>query len=108
MVFNEKKLDSLSLIYRLYYDNNDKITGSEAVNHADMNKSFTKDGLSNDAFGATYAILNDSMQMTLNANKKQINGATAKYFLLDEVTNYSKDNLKEHYESKGFKCKDNK
>ena len=108
MIFGEKRLDSLSLVYRLYYDDSDKISGSVAVNHADMNKSFNEDGLPVDVFGATYATLDDSMQMTLNASRKQINGATAKYFLLDEVTNYSKDNLKEHYESKGFKCKDNK
>ena len=108
MLFGEKKLDTLSFVYRLYYTDNDKIVSSEAVNHADMNKSFSKDGLSPDAFGANYALLSDSMQMTLNANKKQIDGVSSKYFLLEGVNNYSKDSLKNHFESKGFKCKDNK
>lgn len=107
MLFSDKKLDSLSLIYRLYYSNDDDISNSEVTNHIDMNKSFDDNGLSPDSFGAVYAILDDSMQMTLNASRKQINGSTAKYFLLEDVVNYSEDNLKNHYESKGFKCKEN-
>ncbi len=106
MVFGEKKLDTLSLIYRLYYSNTDDITESEVTNHIAMNESFADDGLQPNSFGAVFATLNDSMQMTLNAVKKQINGSSAKYFLLEEVANYSKDNLKKHYESKGFECKE--
>ena len=108
MIFGEKKLDTLSFIYRLYYSDNNKIIASEATNHADMNKSFSKDGMEADSFDANYALLNDSMQMTLNANKRQIDGISSKYFLLEGANNYSKDSLKKHYESKGFKCKDNK
>ena len=108
MLFGEKKLDTLSLMYRLYYNDNNKIIASEAANHADMNESFSKDGMQADSFGASYALLDDSMQMTLNVNKKQIDGVSSKYFLLEEANNYNKDNLKKHYESKGFKCKDNK
>ena len=92
MVFGEKKLDTLSLIYRMYFSDENKIESSEATNRASMNESFNKDGMSPDSFGATYAVLNDSFQMTLNAEKRQIDGLSSKYFLLDEASNYSKDN----------------
>ena len=108
ILFDEKKIDSLSFVYRLYYGDNERIVTSEAVNHANMNEAFEKDSLPPDSFDAVYAVLNDSMQMTLNATKKQIDGVSSKYFLLEGANNYSKESLKNYYESKGFKCRDNK
>ena len=84
VVFANDRLDTISLVYKLYYNSADDIKASETTNHAEMNKSFASHGLGADAFGANYSILSDAMQMALYAEGRQLNSILAKYFFLDE------------------------
>ena len=104
VVFNGDKFETINLIYKLDYDDAEQIEQSNAENHAAMNKSFADDSLGVDSFGAHYSNLDDGAQMTLYAKAKELNGVTAKYFLLDGVTNYTRETLTKKYNSQGLDC----
>ena len=103
-LFNDDKFETINLVYKLDYDNIEQAKQSNNENHAAMNKSFAADSLSADSFEAHYSDLKDGAQMALYAKAKELNGVTAKYFLLDGVTNYTKDNLTKKYNDQGLNC----
>ena len=106
-VFKNDKLDSVSLMYKLVYDNKDLANKSESINHAAMNVSFGQNGLGADALGATYGKSKNNFQMSIYATDTDLNGQTLKYFMLDSDTEpeeYSQEKLAEAYNSQGLKC----
>ena len=109
--FYDDELSSISLTYALYYNNTEQINASEAFNHADMNISFSKDGLSADAFNAHYSKMEDSMKMTLYATKNDLTVVAAKYFMINA---HNKEDLpdkpsefQKNYETRGLICEIN-
>lgn len=102
------KVGAISLIYELFYNDTQKITASEAHNHAAMNISFGKDGLSADAFSANYSKMENSMKMSLYANTDSIKPISAKYFMIniDETENLPNtiQEYQANYEKQGFVC----
>lgn len=104
-VFKDDELDTISLVQKLFYDNVDSITKSEAINHASMNLSFADSNLDADAFKANYAKLSDNLKMSLFAERKELNNLSAKYFLLDEAHGqYDRPVVETLYTTKGFSC----
>ena len=106
--FQNDKPDAISLVYELYYDNTQQITASEAVNHANMNTSFGKDGLEADAFDAHYSKMENSMKMNLYAKASEIKPIATKYFMIDahdtdELPN-TIQKYQHNYEKQGFTC----
>lgn len=83
VIFSDKILNAISLKYILYYSDQDKISKSQATNHAAMDISFYSSGLGANSFDAVYSILNDSMRMTLYATKNIFNRSAAQYFMID-------------------------
>ena len=104
VLFDGEKLEKISLVYQLKYDDSKQIEQSSAENHAAMNKSFEADSLGADALGVRYSNLSDAMQMTLYAEAKALNGVTAKYFLLDGLNSYTKENITKKYNNQGLDC----
>ena len=105
VIFVNENVDRISLIYKLYYDDEEAIRTSETMNHANINTSFAADGLDVDSFGATYASLDDMMQMTFTASGREINEISAKYFLLeDSAKRYDRESMAKLYNSKGLDC----
>lgn len=104
IVLNDNKLDTISLIAKLYYDDAKEIEQSSAENHAAMNRSFYADSMSADSFEANYSYLEDAMQMTLYAKAKELNGMNAKYFLIETISGYTKEALKNNYNKQGLSC----
>ena len=102
-------IKSIFLSYELYYDDERSVAASEAANHAAMNVSYGKDGLSADAFNANYTKLSNSMRMTLYTEPDQLDGNFTKYFMLmTGETNdlpHTLNDYKKIYESQGFRCK---
>ena len=110
IVANEDKVDTLSLLYYLYYGSEDAITSSRDVNHYAVNKAFEEAGLEADALGANYSRLADSFKFTLFAKAPDLNSTTVKFFLLDGIKiedgiKYS--TTKSMYKALGFKCTEN-
>lgn len=106
IIFMNNKIDSISLIYNLYYNSAEEINRSESLNHAEMNKNFATKGLDADSLDAKYSKLDTSLQMTLNAETQKINEISARYFLLDKAaSSYNMDSLSKQYNSKGLDCK---
>ena len=103
-MFDGDKFETISLVYKLNYNNSEQIKQSTTENHIAMNKSFDADSLSADSFDTHFSNLADAAQMTLYAEAKELNGVTAKYFLLDGVTNYTKDTMTKKYNSQGLDC----
>ena len=100
----DEDVKAISLIYNIKYDNEKSIIDSENLNHLAMNKKFADDGLEFDALGLKFSRFSDGLQMSLFANSDQINGKTAKYFMLDETSNISPVEIQKVYETKGFIC----
>ena len=105
MIFNNDEIKNISLIHVMNYSSEEMITGSEAFNHAAMNKSFGS-ALGPDALGARYSKLDNAMKMSLFANNSDITDISAKYFLmdLDNANSRGINDYKKNYESKGFDC----
>lgn len=108
-IFSKNELKSIALIYNLYYNDAQNITASEAHNHAAMNTSFGKSGLSANAYNAKYARLKDRMQMSLYATSAEIDSTALRYFFVE--TDYEKkpntiEEYKAIFEKKGLNCKE--
>lgn len=101
-VFTKDNIDSISLTYKMNYDNKEAVKNSEALNHAAMNNSFGS-VLGPDALGATYSTANKAFQMTLYASKSDLNENSRKYFLMEAPLKGLKE-YKTHYENNGFEC----
>ena len=105
MLFAKNTIKSISLTHNLYYDDAQKISGSESYNHGVMNLSFASNGLEHDALNAKYASLSDRMQFTLYATSSDLNATTLKYFLIDTGEIFTeKTQFQNFYQGKGFSC----
>lgn len=103
--FSSDKLNSISLVHSLYYSDSNSVIGSEAHNHAAMNINFGENRLEADSFSATYSKSDTRMQMTLfGKNSDFENPAAKKYFLLDDSSSTSLEDVEKNYEKKGFSC----
>lgn len=107
--FYDDVINSIYLVYTLYYDSPQQIIASEANNHADMNISFGKNGLEPDAYNAHYSTIENALKMSLYAKESNINQIAAKYFMIDlQGQTFLPTNLNEYeenYEKQGFVCK---
>ena len=104
-VFNNGKLDLISLVYRAPYGKNMGSEQSETESRIAMNESLRKDNMSVEDLGVVFSALDDVMQLSLQVDANDINGVTAKYFLLDGLNDtYSQDNVMKHYLNEGFSC----
>jgi hypothetical protein len=100
--FKGNKIESISLIHKMAYEDPTTLKKSEASNHAAMNNSFGNI-LGADALGVTYDTANGEFQMTLYATKGELNEHSRKYFLF-EVPLANMQEYVDHYERQGFKC----
>jgi hypothetical protein len=106
--FDNDKIETISLIYRLNYTDKEEINFSEARNHSAMNQSFNSDGLQADALSAKYGVLNDGLQLSIYAKGEDINSKTLKYFMANSITNMkdlTKEKLAKIYNAVGLDCK---
>ncbi len=104
--FSGNKLDTISLIQGLYYNNSDEIARSEAENHSALNLKTQGEGLGPDAFGANYAKLSDRLKFSMYAKAEKLEYETVKYFELDWVESgtYNLPTMEKIYTEKGFNC----
>lgn len=105
VVFNNEAISSISLVYKLYYENINFAQTSNAFNHAAMNKEFSKEGLQADALNANYNVSDDVMRMSIYANKNTYNDQSKKYFLINGDPK-DKTEYIDNYTQIGFTCKD--
>ena len=108
LIFAGDKLRTIALSYTLYYGDENSITVSEAINHADMNLSFYSSGLGSDALNAKYSKLSDALRFGLYAHDSDMNRVTARYFMVkvgdhddlpDTIMEYRRN-----YEEQGLAC----
>ncbi len=106
IVVEEEKIKSISLEYSLFYDSIEAVKASETHNHANMNISFHKAGLSADEFNAKYTILSDRMRMNLYATEKKLDERAKQYFLVEMKGDFPTliSELRKNYEAQGFTC----
>jgi len=105
VIFDGDRVGSLSLVYKLYYSDVSSIDRASVNARIIMNESFDGAGLGSDALGVTYSKLDDAMQFGLYAQGTDINGATAKYFMIDSYdSKLDKDFLEKNYNNEGLKC----
>lgn len=106
-IYAGDKLETMSLVHALYYNNLNESIGSEGHNHAAMGIKMGEDGLNIDEFAATYSKSDTRMQMTLFARKAdfvRVGSKAYKYFLLDNGIPESAEEFREFFQKKGFSC----
>lgn len=101
---DKSKLDTINLVYRLKYDSKELSERSEAINFASFGKSLASDSLNAESFESRFVDMEDAMQMTLYAKAKELNGVTAKYFLLNGSNDLKRDTLTKIYNDQGLSC----
>ena len=105
--FENDKLASISLVYKLDYASLEEAKNSESFNHADLNLSFYDDDMEADSLNAKYSFLGNSLQLTIFAQKEDITEKTLKYFMLYNVYSPEKltqEKLAKTYNEKGLSC----
>jgi flagellar basal body-associated protein FliL len=104
-VFNNGKLDTITLTYQLDYDDEVQAEQASAEHHAELNKKFYEDSMNADALGTHFSVIKETMQLSLRAESKEITGVTSKYFLIDNTSgNHKKDSLVKIFSNKGLNC----
>lgn len=104
-IFDNDKLDIITLTYKLEYDDAKQAEQSSAENHASLNTQFAEDSLGADALDTHFSLLKNAMQLSLHADAKEVTGITSKYFLIDNSSgNHKKDSLTKMFNSKGLDC----
>ena len=108
MVMQGDKMDTISFIYKQFFDTHDAVQEATMFNRIAMDKSFASDSLGMEALGRTQVNLDDAAQLTLYTERQKINSQTAKYFMLEDASgSYGKDTLMKVYRNKGLKCTEN-
>lgn len=104
--FQDDELDSIALIYKLYYSDAEMIEKSESVNHGELNILSQDEGFGPDAFNATYGKLKDALQLSLFAKKDDLNNKAMKYFMLSKLnmTPYTQEKITKLYNEQGLDC----
>lgn len=104
-IFNDSKLDTITLTYQLDYDDEVQAEQASAEHHAELNKKFYEDSMNADALGTHFSVIKGTMQLSLRAESKEITGVTSKYFLIDNTSgNHKKDSLVKIFSNKGLNC----
>lgn len=102
-VFENSKIDSISLVYLLNYDDPSLPKKSETVNHAKMNEAFSESGIRGDTLSANYSYDTEYFRLSLYARGGAYGYNTARFFMLDAALS-SMDEIKANYEKQGFSC----
>ena len=84
-IFEDEKIGSISLFYKLNYSNEEMAKKSESVNHAAMSESFASDGMKFDDLNSKYSFLDNSLQMSLYAKNSELNEKSLRYFMLYNI-----------------------
>lgn len=106
-LFNNNELNSISLLYTLYYSDLELVETSKTVNSAQLNVFYSKDGLPANSFFKSVSSSNITVTISLYADKTNFDNKTSKYFMadgLDKISNY--EDFKKLYTERGFTCKD--
>lgn len=107
--FDDSKLDTISLTYRVAYESESSANQGATDLRIAVNKNFAEDSLGVDSLGITYSTIKNVAQLNLYAKAKEINSTSEKYFMLDGANgSFKQDNLAKIYSDKGFNCTVNK
>lgn len=102
-VFNNSKIQSISLIRKMTYIDAETAKIWSDSHEFNMNVSFSNNGLNPYDLNANFSKNDNVAQMTIYAVKNEINDATIKYFMLDNIPK-NIDDYKKSYTNKGFTC----
>ncbi len=105
----ENELKRLYLTYSLTYESEEDAYGAEAKSHAFLNKAFASSGYPTDKFDNKYSRYNNILHISFTAERKDIDDFSAPYFMLKtendkELKNLTMSEMRDNYESQGFKC----
>ncbi|MBQ6605584.1 hypothetical protein IJH66_01225 [Candidatus Saccharibacteria bacterium] len=104
---SDNKLKNASLIYTLYYDNEDEVKRAEAFAHAEFNLGLNDNGYSSSKFNNKFARYPDRLIISLFANSSDIDEYTAQYFMINQEEYHFPETISEYkkmYDSQGFSC----
>ena len=109
LIFNSERLDTVGLIYTIYYPDARSVIGGESILHAELNISLAESGIS-EAFETKYNQYDDRLIINMDIEKDKITSKTAPYFLIDvtdgeHLDNWTIEDYKNNYLKQGFNCK---
>lgn len=103
VVFNNNKINSISLVTKTTYPDNDTTRAISDGHEGDMNLSFYDNGMDSYSLGATYSVDNNFAQISLYATSSELNDVSIQYFMLDTLPK-NIDEYKKAYANQGFTC----
>ncbi len=104
IISNDRKVSSISLVYKLFYSDIEKAAGVEGKLSFTVSRNMSLDGLGSDGLGASFVAANGVARMSLYATLEELNSMDSrKYFLVKSATN-SVDDFVKDYENQGFEC----
>lgn len=108
---NDAKLKNTSLVYTIYYDDEEEVKKAEAFAHAEFNLGLNANGYSSTKFNNKFARYNNSLIISLFANASEIDEYTAPYFMIERDDYKFPETIVEYeemYEAQGFSCNSTK
>lgn len=105
-VLEKDKISTIALTLKIHGGDDAKTIEQTTTRlNAAMNKAFGANGMTADALGATYSVLEDASQMRIYSEARNLNSASAQFFLLEELSgNYNRKKVEQAYNDRGLDC----
>ena len=105
VVISKDKLESAYLTYKQSFGTNERAERASDTNSVAIAKAFAEDNIGYESLGKKISTLTKASQLSLYANRNELNAITAKYFLLDGLAgSYSVNSITKAYNGKGLDC----
>lgn len=107
---NDGALDSISLIYTMYFNDESAVRTAEAKAHAEFNLGLNSIGLPHDEFDNKFARYSDRLIVSLFGNRTDIDEYKSSYFMLNDIRSEADipktiDDFLNKYTASGIECK---
>ena len=104
-MFDDDTVKSISLVYKLNYDNLEDARASESTNHAGFNITLNKAGVSDKIVNPNYSYDESGLRFSLYVDASNYNTSTVRLFMI-HGGDATKDMaaIKRNYENQGFEC----
>lgn len=110
VLFSDQKIKEISYRYDGTYNSNEAAESAKAHLHAEYNKYMARNGVYEETLNPVFSTNKSKLMVSLYAETKKINPTVARLFFISAddyqtIDNYTAEDFKKLYESKGFSCK---
>jgi len=109
VLISNNKIKEMSYRYDGTFNSSDAAESARAWMHTDYNKYMQANNVYQEILNPVFSVQKSKVTVSLYAESKKINLTVARLFFIDEndfesIDDYTAEDLKKLYESKGFSC----